>query len=271
MPSFRSGATELFYELAGRGPAVVFGHSLGCTSAIFEAQSRALVDAGFSVLLPDYPGHGASRYTGPGEQSMGDLARAVLSLMDSLALGPAHWVGLSQGAMVGLEAALLDSSGASGGRLKSLILMNGSAQAESPEALSMYLELARAIRAGAQAAVADAVIALFFSEATRRERPELVETWRRQFVGTDPEGLYGACMTVFHRRSLLSELSRIRIPTLVVAGELDFAKPLGESEAIQAGIPGARLAVLEGAAHLTTLERPEESSRLILDFIRRQE
>jgi pimeloyl-ACP methyl ester carboxylesterase len=58
-------------------------------------------------------------------------------------------------------------------------------------------------------------------------------------------------------------LPRIAAPTLVVCGREDAATPLEHSEEIAAGIPGARLAVIEECGHLAPLERPQAVTVLL--------
>jgi pimeloyl-ACP methyl ester carboxylesterase len=62
-------------------------------------------------------------------------------------------------------------------------------------------------------------------------------------------------------------LSEIRVPTLVVTGALDLPHILAASEHLTRGIPGARREVIEGAAHLPSLERPEEFRRILEGFL----
>jgi 3-oxoadipate enol-lactonase len=63
-------------------------------------------------------------------------------------------------------------------------------------------------------------------------------------------------------------LADIDAPTLVIVGTEDVADILAMADRLAAGIPGARLATIEGAGHLPSLERPDELNRLLLDFLR---
>lgn len=78
---------------------------------------------------------------------------------------------------------------------------------------------------------------------------------------------------VFLRQSRLARpdfdtrLGEITCPTLVVAAAQDALRSVAESAEIAAGIPGARLRVIEGSGHMLPVEAPEELARLILDFV----
>jgi pimeloyl-ACP methyl ester carboxylesterase len=62
-------------------------------------------------------------------------------------------------------------------------------------------------------------------------------------------------------------LGEVGVPTLVVVGDLDTPRTLEAADALAAGIPGARLEVVGGTAHLPNMERPAEFNRLVLDFL----
>jgi len=67
----------------------------------------------------------------------------------------------------------------------------------------------------------------------------------------------------------VGELSRISVPTLVVAGAEDLLVPLAQAERVAASIPSARLEVLNGAGHAVTIEGAERVNELITSFARR--
>jgi pimeloyl-ACP methyl ester carboxylesterase len=72
------------------------------------------------------------------------------------------------------------------------------------------------------------------------------------------------CLVTHDVRSKLAAIDR---PTLVIVGELDRETPLPFSEHLAASIPGARLEVVAGAGHLSSLERPDLVNPLIADFL----
>jgi pimeloyl-ACP methyl ester carboxylesterase len=65
---------------------------------------------------------------------------------------------------------------------------------------------------------------------------------------------------------LFDRLAAIDRPTLVIAGALDDrGRP--RAERVAAGIPGARLAVVDGAGHTPHDEQPATFRRLAIDFL----
>ncbi len=65
----------------------------------------------------------------------------------------------------------------------------------------------------------------------------------------------------------VDRLHELRVPTLVVVGNQDNPDVVASSELLAARIPGARKAVIDGAAHLPNMERPAEFNRLVLEFL----
>ncbi|SEF85183.1 alpha/beta fold hydrolase [Bosea lathyri] len=64
------------------------------------------------------------------------------------------------------------------------------------------------------------------------------------------------------------DLSGIAIPTLVMVGEEDLITPPAEAQEIAQGIgTSAKLAVLPGSGHLSTLEAPEAATRQLLGWL----
>ena len=64
-------------------------------------------------------------------------------------------------------------------------------------------------------------------------------------------------------------LAQIARPTLVLVGELDQGTPPSDARFMAERIPGARLAVLRDAGHLSNLEEPEAFNQAALSFLGR--
>jgi pimeloyl-ACP methyl ester carboxylesterase len=62
-------------------------------------------------------------------------------------------------------------------------------------------------------------------------------------------------------------LGEIRVPTLIIVGDLDESGVLAAGDVLARDVPGARKVVMTGTAHLPSMERPEEFNRIILDFL----
>jgi pimeloyl-ACP methyl ester carboxylesterase len=64
-------------------------------------------------------------------------------------------------------------------------------------------------------------------------------------------------------------LAAIDCPTLVLCGRQDAATPLALSEEIAAAIKGAQLEVIDDCGHLSTMERPGEVNRALINWLKR--
>jgi pimeloyl-ACP methyl ester carboxylesterase len=62
-------------------------------------------------------------------------------------------------------------------------------------------------------------------------------------------------------------LGEVRVPTLVLTGDEDFDDIRKIGDRLAAEIPGAERATISDAAHLPSLERPDEFDRLVLGFL----
>jgi len=225
---------------------VVLCGSLGSTAAMWEPQLEVL--EGRRIVAVDYPGHGGAPLAAVA--SIGDLARRVL---DAVGDGPFSFVGLSLGGAVGMRLAIDVSH-----RIERLVLACTSMRFGEP---GQWRERAALVRAEGLEAIVDAVLPRWFTPSFAGVAP-----YREMFLSVDPEG-YARCCEALAGWDGESELRRIEAGTLVVAGAEDPVSPPEHGEAIAARIPGARLAVLEGGAHLANVERADEFNRLLEEHL----
>jgi 3-oxoadipate enol-lactonase len=250
---------ELFFtDTRGPGEPVVLVHAIGCDHRMWDALEKALAPR-FRVIRVDVRGHGASPVP-ERPYALDELADDVLAVLDRLDIARAHWVGLSMGGMIGQAFAIEH-----GERLGRLALAN-TTSSYGPEGRKMWEARAKAVEEGGMAAIKDMAMNRYFSEEFHATHPEVVEAVAERFLATPPRGYIGCCDAIAEL-DFSADLRRIHARTLVIAGERDAGTPPAMSQAIAARIPGAKFAVIAGAAHLSAVEKPGEFDALVRDFL----
>ncbi len=144
-------------------------------------------------------------------------------------------------------------------RLAGLVLVATRAVADSAEAAAGRRSTAERIRAEGRegvAALVEGMVPKLVAPAT--DDPDRLEAVRIFMASATPEGVIGALLGMAERPDSSGLLAEIEVPTLVVTGADDTLIPVSESEAMAAAIPDAELAVIPGAGHMVSFERPEE-------------
>jgi 3-oxoadipate enol-lactonase len=237
-------------------PLLVLGASLGTTGAIWQPQLPALT-ARFRVVRYDHRGHGRSPAPA-GPYQLDDLGGDVLALLDTLGADRVHLAGVSIGGAVAAWVAAHAPD-----RIDRLALLATSPQFGTP---SLWAERAATVRAEGMPAIADAVVERWFTPAFGSGHPAVVAWVRHQLVSTPPEP-YASCCAALEKLDLSPVFPAIAAPTLVLAGADDPVSPPEHARAIGDAIPGARVEVVAGAAHLLNVEQPDRVSRLLADFL----
>lgn len=249
---------------AGRPGAatVVFGHGLLFGGWMFRAQIDVL-RRDYRCVTVDWRGQGSTPPTDSG-YDMDSLSADALGLIERLALGPVHYVGLSMGGFVGLRLAVRH-----GARLRSLTLLDTSADAEDARLARRLRGLAAGYRLFGLAPVRRPAAKLLFGQTFRRSArgPEVVAEWARRLRRGDRRGVSVAARAVANRASVTEELSRIRVPTLLVTGAEDVVTPQWRARCMADRIAGARLEIVEAAGHSSVLEQPDRVNALLADFL----
>jgi len=238
-------------------PALVLANSLGSTLAMWEPQIERLA-AELRVVRFDLRGHGRSPVP-PGPYTLAELAEDVVALLDRLEIPRAHVAGVSLGGMIAMRLGI-DAPD----RVDRLVLCCTSARLGPP---SMWEDRIRTVRERGTEALADAVVARWFTPAWAAAHPDRVRRLREMIATTPDEG-YAGCCAAIRDMDLEPELGRISAPTLVIAGADDPATPPDHGARIAAGIPGARMAVVPDSAHLANIEQADEVTTRILDHLR---
>ncbi len=254
---------ELAYVELGQGEeTVVFSHSYLVDHRHFEAQIEALKDR-FRVIAFDHRDHGQSGRT-PGAYTLDDLVADAAGLIRATHSAPCHFIGLSTGGFIGLRLALRSPE-----LLASVALMDTSAEAEPWLKRLKYRAMFLVLRTLGFDPLMKSVMGLMCGPALLDDprRADEVALWRDRMRSNDPQALIRFGSAIFDRQCLLSELGGIRIPTLVIVGEHDRPQPPDRARRIAAGIPGAKLTIVPGAGHLSTIDAPAFVSSTLGRFL----
>jgi 3-oxoadipate enol-lactonase len=246
---------ELHHTFAGPQDAgvVVLSNSLGTTLAMWEPQAAALA-RDHRVLRYDLRGHGRSPVP-EAPYSIADLGSDLLALLDRNGIARASLFGVSLGGMVSMWVAAHAPE-----RVDRLILCSTSAVMGPPES---WTERAALVRREGTAAVADSVVARWFTPAFAAAQPDVVARIRGQLAATPAEG-YAGCCEAIREMDQRPDLPAIAAPTLVIAADGDPSTPPAHARTIAGLIPGARLEVLDRGAHLVNVEAPDVVNPLVL-------
>ena len=203
----------------------------------------------FNVVALDLPGHGQSE--GPGKREVSAYVEWVKRILDGLGIVKPVMIGHSPGAAICLSFAIRYGDAAAavvpvGGGLKMpvnpIILEGLRTDPRAIIALAAKLSVAKPNRERLSGLLA---------ESLSRVDPEIIH------------GDYSACDGL----DIAEAITGIGIPALVICGADDKMTPPSLSQCIQDGIPGARLALIEGAGHFVMLENPAAFNTTLADFV----
>ncbi|MDX1439486.1 MAG: alpha/beta fold hydrolase [Rubricoccaceae bacterium] len=263
MAFVRNHGLSIYFEDSGAGPPVVLGHSFLCSGKMWNEQVPVLAKK-YRVLNLDFRGHGNSSEVTQ-SFSLYDAISDVVAVLDELGIEKATWCGLSVGGMVALRAALTCPQ-----RVERLILLDTDAGAESLLRKLKYNGMGFGARLLGIGPFLSPIARLMFGTTTRQENPTLVSEWKREFSAVHVPSVLRALKALTQRDSLLANLHRISVPTLVLVGEEDRSLPPSLSNRIHDRMPNSTLVQIPAAGHLSTLEQPEAVNEAMLDFLERE-
>ncbi|HEX5467705.1 MAG TPA: alpha/beta fold hydrolase [Gaiellaceae bacterium] len=251
---------SLWSEARGSGPPVVLLHAGIGDSGMYDDQVDVFA-RDHLVVRYDARGFGRSPVQ-PGELS---VRRDLLAVLDAYGLERAALVGTSLGANTALQVAVTAPE-----RVSALVLAGAGLPGHEWSAeIDAYNEAEdRAAAAGDVEAAVEANLEMWLSaRAPAAVRERLAEMLRRSFALQFP--VWDDVTSEQLDPPVTALLGEIGVPTLVLVGRADVADMHELAARIHAGVPGAEHAVLDGAAHIPSMERPEAFSRLVLGFLAR--
>jgi 3-oxoadipate enol-lactonase len=212
----------------------------------------------FHVIVPELPGFGRSQPV-PGELS--DIADRMAEAVKDASGGQAPIVlGNGYGGFVALQMAIRHPA------LAARLVFADCGAAFSEEGRQAFRNMAATSKAKGLAAITDVAMRRLFAPQFQAQHPDLMADRRAAFLRTDEEVFRAACAQLAGL-DLRGELSKVKVPALVVVGEHDEATPPAMSHELAAGLPDARLKIIPGCAHVPQLQAPRLFLEAISDFL----
>jgi len=260
MPLAEVNGTRIHYRIdatAGdSAPWLVLSNSLGADVSMWTPNIEAFAKH-YRVVRYDTRGHGHSDVP-PGPYTIDQLIGDVIGLMDHLKIERANYCGLSMGGLTGIGLAARHPERFSRVVLSNTAALIGSDAVWTPRA-------AKAREPGGMPALTDAVIARWFTAPfIEREQLELANI-RDVFRHTSGDGYASNCEAI-RDADLRDEAKTIRLPVLVIAGTHDLSTMAEQGRELAGYIDGSRYLELD-AAHLSNIEKRDDYTRAVLDFL----
>lgn len=254
-------APHIAVDHMGEGEPVVFLHGIGGNKRNWHDNLPAFAEH-FHALAWDARGYGESDdYDGP--LDFEDFRRDLARVLDHFGADKAHIVGLSMGGRIAASFHAAHPE-----RVASLVLcdthLGFSHFSEEDRAKFVALRKEPLLAGKEPKDIAPVVAKTLIGDPAHAEAfDKLVDSMSRLHKESYIKSIE-ASVGMDH-----SDLYRdVRVPTLVVVGALDRLTPPAMARDIAARIPGARVAVIEGAGHLANIEQPAAFDRVVLDFLR---
>jgi pimeloyl-ACP methyl ester carboxylesterase len=247
-------SVDIAYDDHGIGLPILFLHAFPLNRSMWSGLMTALLpEQRYRLVALDWQGLGESSIqSNQTPLTMDQLADDVAALMDRLGIQRAVLCGLSMGGYVSFAFLRKYPQ-----RVHALILADTRPGNDTEEGKANREQLARLAETQGPDAVAELQIPKLLSEQTRQQTPEVATRVRQMIASATPAGIAAASRGMALRADSTGLLSTITCPTLVVVGEQDALTPPTIAQAYAAHIPGAQLAVLPHAGHLSNLEQPE--------------
>jgi 3-oxoadipate enol-lactonase len=254
MPSTQINGIRLYYETAGKGPALVFAHGAGGNQMSWW-QQLPYFSRSYRCVSFDHRAFGKSEDIpdGPGRRAFADDLR---ELLDELGIERCAIVAQSMGGRTAVGFSVRNA-----GRVGALVLAGTTGGAVN-DALRERQETYRSGPAGRLSLARRAV-----SPRLRRDRPDLAHLYRLIGRLNPPRPAEFLAPIPGYRGSSAEALTRLAIPILFLVGEEDAITPPEIIRLAHEQVPGSQYEVIPKAGHSAYFERADEFNARVERFL----
>jgi pimeloyl-ACP methyl ester carboxylesterase len=272
MPYATVNDAKIHYALSGAGEPILLIPGLGLDHNYYRLATPTFARA-MTVYAIDPRGIGESTKSRP-PYSVEAWADDFAALIEGLGQGPIHVLGTSLGGAMALALAVRAPE-----LVKTLTVVGAFSELDRAAVLNFGLRSRLIEHLGMSEEVADYMGLWTMSREFVNSDDGYAQMKANQaIIKRNSADLYLAFVQSVlawarclpgqeHEAKFTGELAKIRARTLVIGSANDQLIPLRLSEKIAENIPGAKLHVMPDGGHIPFVEKPEEVTRIVLDFI----
>jgi 3-oxoadipate enol-lactonase len=237
---------------------VLLIHAFPLDARMWDPQLAAFGD-GVPVVAPHLPGFGGTAAAGD-VMTMTSAAERCIEALDAAGLERAVVCGLSMGGYVAFELWRTARD-----RFAGLVLANTRSGADTEEGAAGRRALADRLLAEGNGFLAESPPPLLSEHADDGLRRRVSE-----LIASQPAAsIAAAALGMADRPDSTPDLATIDVPTLVITSTGDTLIPEATTSPMADQIPGAELAVIDGAGHLSNLEAEGAFDELLAHHLER--
>jgi pimeloyl-ACP methyl ester carboxylesterase len=242
--------------------AILFLHGFPYDHHMWDAQAKVLSSSYFCVRY-DVRGLGESP-AGDGQFTMEMFVDDLKDIVNGMELNKPVLCGLSMGGYISLRA-----MGRIENMFSALILCETKSVADDNETKLKLAGAIKRINACQFELFIEEFVANCFADSfmngSEKEYREVVS----RSLKNDPVGVKGCVLAMGGRTDTTELLTRIKIPTLVICGSEDKLSPPAVMKKMADAIPGSEFVLVEGAGHMTPIEKPDIVNEKVASFLKR--
>lgn len=248
------------YDTGGSNPVIIFIHAFPLCNRQWDKQVEYF-KKDFRVITYDIRGLGYSKYESHYPLMMEELVDDLLNIISEMKLEEVNVCGLSIGGYIILRAVMKSPD-----VFNSIILANTRAQRDTNEILIARNSIVKQMKKGKKDLFLSQFLKNFISEESYNN-PAIKDFIKEIMSWQTPEGVAQTANALATRIDSMENLKHINIPTLIIGSDKDATTPLEFSYDMNKNIKNSVLKIIQGAGHISNIERPEEFNKCVEDFL----
>jgi pimeloyl-ACP methyl ester carboxylesterase len=245
-----------------KGPPIVLVHAYPMNHRMWESQIPALI-TDFRVICYDARGMGQTE-PGPFPFAFDTLVDDLVALMDHLKIPQAVLCGLSMGGYIALRTVIRNPE-----RVCGLILCDTQSLADQNIGRLHRHEALQTMQKISLPEWTEGFAKKVLADETFEKQPKVVELLKDIVNSHSVLAVSRLTLALVSRLDTTEGLPKISVPTLVMTGEHDKLIPPEVTRSLKEKIPGAELAIITKAGHMSNMENPEEFNFHMLRFMKK--